>query len=111
MIHSDHQFPFCLPKFDPKFLILTLKISKKNFFFSFSSQFLYAYISYLWEGTGPCLVLLSITNSDYEKLTQIRPKLEENISSYKYNTRLVSALSNPEGFCLQEVFVLILKNF
>uniref|UniRef100_A0A915NYR7 Vacuolar fusion protein MON1 homolog n=1 Tax=Meloidogyne floridensis TaxID=298350 RepID=A0A915NYR7_9BILA len=83
MIHSDHQFPFCLPKFDP-------------------NQFLYAYISYLWEGTGPCLVLLSITNSDYEKLTQIRPKLEENISSYKYNTRLVSALSNPEGFCLQE---------
>ncbi|KAL7072403.1 hypothetical protein ACQ4LE_008645 [Meloidogyne hapla] len=83
MIHSDHQFPFCLPKFDP-------------------NQFLYAYISYLWEGTGPCLVLLSITNSDYEKLSQIRPKIEENISSYKYNTRLKSALSNPEGFCLQE---------
>lgn len=83
LIQGDHQMPFCLPKFDP-------------------NQSLHAYISYLWDGTGPCMVLLSVTNSAIEHLARVRPRLEESLLSYKRQDQLRSALLNPEGLSLRE---------
>jgi hypothetical protein len=69
-----------------------------------SSQFLYAYISYLWEGTGPCMVLLSVSSTASEQLAQVRPRLEEALCSYKRYGQLRQALLSPEGFSIKEVW-------
>uniref|UniRef100_A0A915E7S4 Vacuolar fusion protein MON1 homolog n=1 Tax=Ditylenchus dipsaci TaxID=166011 RepID=A0A915E7S4_9BILA len=54
--------PTCLPVFD-------------------SNSYLHAYISFLWDGAGPCLILLSVspTVETFGELSTVRVKFEENI--------------------------------
>lgn len=83
LVQGDHQLPFCLPKLDP-------------------NQFLYAYISYLWDGDGPCMLLLTTSNSASTQLSHVRPRLEESLCAYKRYEQLRAELLNPEGFTLRE---------
>ncbi|KAH7729578.1 SAND family protein [Aphelenchoides avenae] len=76
--------PICLPHFDSK-------------------HFLYAYIYYLWEGSGPCLILLSIDKESFPKLSEVRVRIEENLSAYKRYPQLKTSISCPDAFTLQEV--------
>uniref|UniRef100_A0A183CEJ4 Vacuolar fusion protein MON1 homolog n=1 Tax=Globodera pallida TaxID=36090 RepID=A0A183CEJ4_GLOPA len=82
LMQGDHQVPICLPKFNP-------------------NSFLHAYISHLWDGTGPCMVLLSVAKDATQQLAKVRPKLDDALGSYKRCTILKEALHQPEGFTLK----------
>lgn len=66
-------------------------------------HFLYAYVYYLWDGAGPCLILLSIDKESFPKLSEVRTRIEENLSAYKRYPQLKTSISCPDAFTLQEV--------
>lgn len=80
------------------------KISDTVFFGNFSS-FLYAHISYLWEGMGPCLVLFSLSKDEdaFFGCASVRQQIEEQMCSYKRHLRLKEALTHPDAFSLKQV--------
>ncbi|KAL3100427.1 hypothetical protein niasHS_001730 [Heterodera schachtii] len=84
LMQGDHQVPICLPKFN-------------------QNSFLYAYISHLWDGTGPCMVLLSVAKEAVQQMSKVRPRLEEALDAYKRSGPLKEALQQPEGFTLKNL--------
>ena len=67
------------------------------------SSYLHAYISYLWEGTGPCLILLSASKDDFFELQKIKQDVEEKMPQYKHYVQLKSALTHPDAFSIKQV--------
>lgn len=92
--------PICLPQFDQKFAFTVFYFYNLIVY----SSFLHAHISYLWEGSGPCLILLSVSKDAFFQLAKVRMKIEENMASYKKYARLKEALSHPDAFSLKQVF-------
>jgi len=80
---GENCVPICLPIFN-------------------QNSFLYAYISYLWEGTGPCLLLMSTKQDAFFALRSVRTRIEESMIRYK-RCQLRVALSHPEPFSLKQV--------
>lgn len=68
---------------------------------------MHAHISYLWEGTGPCLLMLSVSKDAFFELAKVRLKFEENMLSYKKYPRLKKALLHPDAFSLKQVIKFI----
>ena len=82
--------PICLPQFN-------------------QNSFLYAHISYLWEGAGPCLLLLSVSRDSFDALRTVRLKLEE--AMLKRYAQLKASLSHPEPFSFRQVNTNDLRHF
>jgi len=95
--HSGQQLregetwvPICLPQFN-------------------QNSFLYAHISYLWEGAGPCLLLLSVSRDSFDALREVRKKIEE--AMLKRYAQLKASLSHPEPFSFRQVNTNDLRHF
>jgi len=84
--------PLCLPHFN-------------------KDSYLHAYISYLWEGTGPCLILLSASKDDFFELQKIKQDVEEKMPQYKHYVQLKSALTHPDAFSIKQLACPDLWNF
>uniref|UniRef100_A0A7E4W0Z3 Vacuolar fusion protein MON1 homolog n=1 Tax=Panagrellus redivivus TaxID=6233 RepID=A0A7E4W0Z3_PANRE len=83
--HIETFVPICLPNFN-------------------SSQYFHAYISYLWEGAGPCLIMLSSTaDGVFKQLSEVRASIESKFPSYKRNMELKSSLTQPTSFSLKQL--------
>lgn len=97
--HGERWVPICLPQFNPEsvwdFFIL--------FILDLTSSLLYAHISYLWDGAGPCLIVLSISKNAFFELSKVRLKIEESFCTYRRYSELRSALLHPDSFSLKRL--------
>ncbi|KAI6192378.1 SAND family protein [Aphelenchoides bicaudatus] len=84
--------PICLPHFD------------KN-------SCLYAHISYLWEGTGPCLIMLSISKEAFFDLSKVRDTINKSLLNYKRTQRLQTSVAQPEPVFVKQVVSIELLHF
>lgn len=78
LVEGQTWVPICLPHFD-------------------DCSFLYAHISYMWGGEGPCLILLGTAKDDFSRLSKVRDHFEESISNYKRLESLRKELIHPKS--------------
>lgn len=85
---------------------------------------MYAHVSYLWDGEGPCLILLSSAKESFPSLSKgnyglliaynlqlsdifnnlsVKARVEEEITSYKRYNQLREEISSPQLFASQQV--------
>uniref|UniRef100_A0A914YZG5 Vacuolar fusion protein MON1 homolog n=1 Tax=Panagrolaimus superbus TaxID=310955 RepID=A0A914YZG5_9BILA len=81
---GERFVPICLPNFN-------------------QNGYLHAYISYLWEGAGPCLLLLSTSPQAFYDLSKIRIDIEDKMLQYKRYAQLKNSLTQPDPFFIKQM--------
>lgn len=66
--------------------------------------FLYAYVSFIWEGSSACLLLLSLERGAFETLRDVKETIITRLRSSKLRVSLRNAVENPSSFDIQMVF-------
>lgn len=66
--------------------------------------FLYAYVSFIWEGSSACLLLLSLERGAFETLRVVKEAIITKLLSSKLHVSLKNAVENPTFFDMQTVF-------
>lgn len=94
--NADNWIPICLPHFN-------------------DTGFVHAFISYLWEGSPACLILLSVERSAFDALRSVSASIVTKLLSSKSRAALQSALEKPPTFELDhasfpDVWHFIYKN-
>uniref|UniRef100_A0AC34QY11 Vacuolar fusion protein MON1 homolog n=1 Tax=Panagrolaimus sp. JU765 TaxID=591449 RepID=A0AC34QY11_9BILA len=90
--NSENYVPLCLANFNQNY-------------------YLHFYIAFLWNGCGPCLLLLSTSVDDFHNLRRVKLEMEEKISQYKRVRQLKRSLTLPEDVCFKKLFNGELWNF
>lgn len=112
MVKDLYQFVYQILIKSMVFILLIM-----NYSCFFYSGYLHAYISYLWEGAGPCLFLLSTSPQAFYDLSKIRKDIEDKMPQYKNFGHLKNSLTQPDPFFIKQVqdysndFVIIYFNY
>uniref|UniRef100_A0A0R3RXN0 GRIP domain-containing protein n=1 Tax=Elaeophora elaphi TaxID=1147741 RepID=A0A0R3RXN0_9BILA len=80
--NADNWIPICLPQFN-------------------DTGFLYAYVSFIWEGSSACLLLLSLERGAFETLRGVKETIITKLRSSKLRVSLKNAVDNPSSFDIQ----------
>ncbi|VDK86379.1 unnamed protein product [Litomosoides sigmodontis] len=80
--NADNWIPICLPNFN-------------------DTGFLYAYVSFIWEGSSACLLLLSLERGAFETLRGVKETIITKLRSSKSRVSLKNAVENPSSFNIQ----------
>ncbi|KAL3982989.1 Trafficking protein Mon1 family protein [Acanthocheilonema viteae] len=80
--NADNWIPICLPHFN-------------------DTGFLYAYVSFIWEGSNACLLLLSLERGAFETLRGVKETIITKLRSSKSRVSLKNAVENPSSFDIQ----------
>ncbi|KAK6747334.1 hypothetical protein RB195_000500 [Necator americanus] len=80
MSEAQTWTPICLPNFNDK-------------------GFVYAFISFPWEGSGACLILLSIKKDHFDPLNEVKKRIVEKLeNNAKFFSSFQSCVNNPVAF-------------
>uniref|UniRef100_A0A8R1TTQ2 Vacuolar fusion protein MON1 homolog n=1 Tax=Onchocerca volvulus TaxID=6282 RepID=A0A8R1TTQ2_ONCVO len=80
--NADNWIPICLPQFN-------------------DTGFLYAYVSFIWESSSACLLLLSLERGAFETLRGVKETIITKLHSSKLRVSLKNAIENPSSFDIQ----------
>uniref|UniRef100_A0A915PJN9 Ribosomal protein L2 C-terminal domain-containing protein n=1 Tax=Setaria digitata TaxID=48799 RepID=A0A915PJN9_9BILA len=83
--NADNWIPICLPQFN-------------------DTGFLYAYVSFIWEGSDACLLLLSLERGAFETLRGVKEMIVTRLHSSKSRASLKNAVENPSSFDVETNF-------
>ncbi|VDM51789.1 unnamed protein product [Angiostrongylus costaricensis] len=77
--------PICLPNFNDR-------------------GFIYAYISFPWEESAACLILLSVKKDHFDLLNEVKKRIVEKIeSNSKFFSSFQSCIDSPVAFSISQV--------
>ncbi|CAD5226118.1 unnamed protein product [Bursaphelenchus xylophilus] len=62
----------------------------------FNQNACWAFISYLWEDNGPCLIMLSTDKNSFFTLRDVKLKILDKLDVYKRKNELKTSISIPE---------------
>uniref|UniRef100_A0A914ZNT0 Vacuolar fusion protein MON1 homolog n=1 Tax=Parascaris univalens TaxID=6257 RepID=A0A914ZNT0_PARUN len=77
--NADNWIPICLPHFN-------------------DTGFVHAFVSYLWEGSPACLMLLSLERGAFQSLREVNTAIAARLLSQKYRAAIQAALEKPPVF-------------
>lgn len=80
--NADNWIPICLPQFN-------------------DTGYLYAYVSFIWENSSACLMLLSLERGAFETLRGVKDMIITKLRSSKLHASLKNAVANPSFFDIQ----------
>uniref|UniRef100_A0A1I8EMY6 Vacuolar fusion protein MON1 homolog n=1 Tax=Wuchereria bancrofti TaxID=6293 RepID=A0A1I8EMY6_WUCBA len=80
--NADNWIPICLPQFN-------------------DTGYLYAYVSFIWEDSSACLMLLSLERGAFETLRGVKDMIITKLCSSKLHASLKNAVENPSFFDIQ----------
>lgn len=82
--NADNWIPICLPHFT-------------------DTGFVHAFVSYLWEGSPACLILLSVERSAFDALRAVSNSMVKKLLSSRSHAALQTTLENPPTFDIDTV--------
>ncbi|VDM46223.1 unnamed protein product [Toxocara canis] len=74
--NADNWIPICLPHFN-------------------DTGFVHAFVSYLWEGSPACLMLLSLERGAFQSLREVNAAIAARLLSPKHRAAIQTALEKP----------------
>ncbi|VDK74075.1 unnamed protein product, partial [Cylicostephanus goldi] len=81
--------PICLPNFNDK-------------------GFVYAFISFPWEGSSACLILLSVKKDHFDPLNEVKKRIVEKLeNNAKFFSSFQCCIENPVAFSISQVSFLL----
>ncbi|CAJ0602691.1 unnamed protein product [Cylicocyclus nassatus] len=77
--------PICLPNFNDK-------------------GFVYAFISFPWEGSSACLILLSVKKDHFDPLNEVKKRIVEKLeNNAKFFSSFQCCIENPVAFSISQI--------